>query len=321
MKTPDFWKRRSTASFLLRPAAAVYAYFSARHQERQKKNTYRSRLKVVCVGNVVAGGSGKTPVAAEIAKILQTEGKKVVFLSRGYGGSLDNTVVDPKKHGYYDVGDEPLLLAEIAPVVIARNRGDGARIAEQTGAEYLIMDDGFQNHTLHKDLSLLVFDGGIGIGNGLMLPAGPLRENMDLALKRADFAVISGRDASEIGKSLAGRIKILSGAVHPVSSDRMNIGRWFAFAGIGRPEKFRETLADLGANIVDFRSYPDHYPYTDKDIENILSTAEKLDAQAVTTAKDMVKIPLRYRDRIKSLKVEFRFDRGKDELLSALLSL
>ena len=321
MKTPDFWKHRSVVSFLLRPAAGIYAYFSARHQERQKKNMYRSRLKVVCIGNVVAGGSGKTPVAAEVARILQSMGKKVVFLSRGYGGCLDNTIVDPKKHGYSDVGDEPLLLAETAPVVVAKNRGAGARIAEQMEAEYLIMDDGFQNHTLHKDISLLVFDGGVGIGNGLMLPAGPLRENMDLALNRARFAVLSGCDASGIGELLTGRIKILSGAVHPVSSDRMYDGRWFAFAGIGRPEKFRETLTDLGANIVDFRSYPDHYPYTDKDIEDILSTAKKLDAQTITTAKDMVKIPLQYCDRIKSLKVEFRFDHGKDELLAALFSL
>ena len=320
MRTPDFWKRRSFVARLLLPFSKIYAYFSFEHQKRQRKTMYNSRLKVVCVGNIVAGGSGKTPVAIEIAKILKDKGKKVVFLSRGYGGKLDNTVVDCRKHDYSDVGDEPLLLAAVAPVVIARNRGSGAMIAERMGAEYLIMDDGFQNQTLHKDISLLVFDGGIGIGNGYTLPAGPLRDDVDTALKRADFAIISGRDMSGIGKLLSGRIKILNGSVYPSVGKQIENGRWVAFAGIGRPEKFRETLIDLKIDLADFRSYPDHYPYTDADIKGILALAEKFSAKVITTAKDMVKIPAMYRNQIESLPIDFHFDSGCDELVSRLLS-
>ncbi|OPZ76530.1 MAG: Tetraacyldisaccharide 4'-kinase [Alphaproteobacteria bacterium ADurb.Bin438] len=277
--------------------------------DRFLKKTYNSKLKIICVGNVVVGGSGKTPIAIKIAKILIGQGFKVAFLSRGYKGKLDKVLVDDKKHSSKDVGDEPLLLCKIAPVVISKNRGEGAKIAEENGFEYLIMDDGFQNFTLKKDISILVFDGSYGVGNKKLLPAGPLREDLDKALLRADFAIVSGKDKVGIKDLLKNKIEILKGEIIPDYQVLENLKnkKVIGFAGIGRPLKFYDTLKQNGIEVVDFISFPDHHDYNEKDMDFIFKKAYPYGASVVTTTKDYVKIPLSYKENISFLPIEFSF--------------
>lgn len=234
MKTPAFWSEPNFLSRLLKPLGTVYA-FATRLRIGLGRPCKIGR-PVVCIGNLTAGGTGKTPVAVAVAGLLQQAGKNPFFVSRGYGGTLKNIMVDKEKHTASEVGDEPLLLARRAPVIVNPDRVAGAQKALRSGAEVIVMDDGFQNPGLYKDLSFLVFDGGFGIGNGLSVPAGPLRENFAAGLKRAHAAIILGEDKHNLSAKIAG-IPIFRGSVVPVRPEVSNTDA-VAFAGIGRPEKF-----------------------------------------------------------------------------------
>ena len=201
MKTPGYWKNKGFYARLLLPVGMLYSAATAfRFKLKQPRKV---PVPVICIGNLTAGGTGKTPTAAAIADLLKKGGYKPAFVSRGYGGSLCGVTVDPQKHTAGEVGDEPLLLAREAPVSINPDRFSAAQKAVKNGADVLIMDDGFQNPGLYKDLSFLIFDGAAGIGNGWPVPAGPLRENFAAGLKRAQAAVIIGEDRS----NLIGRLK------------------------------------------------------------------------------------------------------------------
>ncbi|MEQ8698387.1 MAG: tetraacyldisaccharide 4'-kinase, partial [Bauldia litoralis] len=201
MRTPDFWSGRGPTSALLLPAGAVYAWATRRRVARAPE--YEPPVPVVCIGNLSAGGSGKTPVAMSVAAILRNKGLAAHLLTRGYGGRLSGPVrVDPALHSARDVGDEPLLLARAAPTWVARDRAAGARAAVAAGAEAVVMDDGHQNPALRKDLSLVVIDGGFGFGNRRVVPAGPLREPIAAGLARADAVVMIGEDETEAGARL-----------------------------------------------------------------------------------------------------------------------
>jgi tetraacyldisaccharide 4'-kinase len=285
---------------------------------------YRPPVPVVCVGNVGAGGSGKTPVAASLVARLSLMGVRAHILSRGYRGRLGGPVrVDPDRHEVGDVGDEPLLLARRAPVWVAEDRAAGARAAVEAGAQAIVMDDGFQNPAVAKDLSLVVVDGGYGFGNGRILPAGPLREPIDSGLRRATAAIVVGDDQRGVARLVGGRLPTLGARLRPTPAAAEIQGRRVvAFAGIGRPAKFFATLAELGAEIMAREEFADHHVYTPDEAMRLVDSALKADAVAVTTAKDHVRLPDGARAMIVRIDVELEFDdeRALDALLRPALS-
>lgn len=285
MKTPKFWAKDCVIARLLSPLGGVYAWVTARRIKRGKP--YRSKAYVICVGNITAGGVGKTPVAIALAKRYLSEGKKVFFVTRGYKGKLKNILVDLDKHTPVETGDEPRLLARTAPTIIAPQRDIGAKMAESLGAEVIIMDDGFQNPQLYKDESWLVFDGTVGVGNGRFIPAGPLRESLAEGEKRAQHILIMGEDKT--GLQTRCHLPVYFGRLEPEALE-LPSKRVFAFAGIGHPEKFYQTLRLMGFEVVETRDFPDHHIYSAEDVRALQSEAEALGLVLVTTEKDLVKI-------------------------------
>ncbi len=299
MKAPAFWEHDGPLARLFEPAAALYAAAGAWRMRRVAP--WRAPIPVICVGNVVAGGAGKTPVALDLLGRLPG----AHALLRGYGGRLAGPLrVRSSAHGYEDVGDEALLLAAHAPTWIARDRAAGARAAADDGATAIVMDDGFQNPSLHKTLSLLVIDGAYGLGNRRVMPAGPLREPFARALARADAAVILGDDGWGVAKRLPPDLPVLHGDLTPGPEAALLAGqKVVAFAGIGRPAKFFATLRGLGARVVASHPFADHYPYAPADIQPILDEAFQIGAVPVTTAKDAVRLPLDQRQQVNVLSV------------------
>jgi tetraacyldisaccharide 4'-kinase len=301
---PEFWSRGGLCAQLLQPLA--WAHEAAGAARRAFARPWRAPVPVICIGNVVAGGAGKTPVVLSLAQRLAARGATPHILSRGYGGSAAGPLrVDPARHGAAEVGDEPLLLAAAAPTWVARDRVAGARAAAEAGAGLILMDDGFQNPSLEKDLSLLVIDGSYGFGNGKVIPAGPLREPVAAALARADAVVLMGEDESGIAASV-GTTPILRATLVPVAGTALD-GPVVAFAGIGRPEKFFRTVADTGARLVAARGFPDHHAYAQRTLERLAAEAEAAGARLVTTAKDAVRLPPMWRVRVAVLAVEVRW--------------
>jgi tetraacyldisaccharide 4'-kinase len=266
-------------------------------------------VPVICVGNPVAGGAGKTPtVQALVEAARQIDGLEPWVLSRGYGGRLPGPlVVDPSKHSATDVGDEPLMLAAAGvPVAVARARAAGAVLAVEHGASIVIMDDGFQNPSLHKDLAILVVDRERGIGNGFCLPAGPLRAPLANQLERADFLVFTGRGgaADAVAATAAGqRLPVIGARLTPVGGGSPLAGqRVLAFAGIANPNKFFASLVEAGAEVVATRAFADHHAYTDADCRAILAACAAGGLRPVTTAKDRVRLAgSTERDRLAAL--------------------
>jgi len=297
MREPHFWypvsrNHLGIAARLLAPAGFLYG--AAGGLKRRLVKPVQSALPVICIGNITSGGAGKTPVAMTIASLLLSQGERVHFLSRGYGGRERGPIrVDPFHHGARDVGDEPLLLATVASTWVAADRPKGAAAAERGGAGLIIMDDGFQNPSLNKDFSILVVDAAVGLGNGRLIPAGPLRENVDSALARTNAVMLTGRGHAGDGIAARARargIPVFRSIVRPPSPLETGGGSLLAFAGIGRPDKFFQTLRDLGAEIAETVSYPDHHAYHDSDALALLVRARELNARLITTEKDAVRL-------------------------------
>ncbi len=288
MKTPAFWNKKSLLSTCLLPLGWIYAGATALRLKLKKP--FNAEIPVICIGNLTAGGTGKTPTAAAIARLLQEQGYSPFFISRGYGGKLQNIIVAPQKHRAVDVGDEPLLLARTAPVAVNADRKEAAILARQNGADIVIMDDGFQNPGLHKDLSFIVIDGEVGLGNFRPVPAGPLRENFQKGIARADAAVIIGTDKTNV-RSILKNIPVFAGKIKPQTPPFSSGARVIAFAGIGRPEKFYHSLQECRAVIVKSFSFPDHHFYTETELQKLINEARKENAVLCTTSKDFVKIP------------------------------
>jgi tetraacyldisaccharide 4'-kinase len=303
VRAPAFWSHRTLLSTLLVPLGAVFA--AAGQLWRWATTPRDATVPVVCIGNLVAGGAGKTPVAIAVARHLIGRGVAVHFLSRGYGGTLAGPVrVVPGTHDAAAVGDEPLLLAGVAPCWIAKDRVAGALAAAADGAKVIVMDDGHQNASLRKTVSMVVVDGEAGFGNGRILPAGPLREPVAAGLARADAAVVIGEDRAGVaGRSPAG-LPILHGTLEPKEDSLALSGETvFGFAGIGRPAKFRATLEELGCTMAGWREFPDHHPYRRAEIEAILRDSGTAGAIAVTTEKDAVRLPPDLRGSIRTVGV------------------
>jgi tetraacyldisaccharide 4'-kinase len=307
---PAFWARPpGLISELLLPAGAAWSAVGRLLQAFSRP--YCPPVPLVCVGNLVAGGAGKTPVALSLAAHLVSRGIVLHIMTRGYGGRLGGPMrVDPARHDAADVGDEALLLAARGPCWVARDRAAGVGAAVAAGAKMVLLDDGFQNPVIAKTLSLLVVDAGYGFGNGRVIPAGPLRESLARGLARADAVVLleaetKPRCMEALG--IDGARPVLHAVLRPVGGERFAGERLLAFAGIGRPEKFFATLRALGVELVGTRSFPDHHPFRADEIDQLLRAAERAQARLITTAKDIVRVPPRMRAAIEVLEVEIRW--------------
>lgn len=308
VQAPEFWARAGILPALLSPAAAIWG-LGATLRQRCAKPT-RIGIPVLCVGNLVAGGAGKTPTALAFGALLKAHGRAPHFLTRGYGGSLSGPVrVDPWNHTSAEVGDEALLLAAMAPTWVSHDRVTGAQAAEAAGATAIVMDDGFQNPKLAKDLSVVVVDGDYGFGNGRLMPAGPLRERIADGIARAQAVIVIGEDRHGIAMSLEGKLPVLRARLEPDASALRLGGRTvLAFAGIARPEKFYETLRRLGCNVAITQDFADHHPYTPDEIMALCESASAFGALPVTTEKDLARFPAEARGMVETIRVHLAWD-------------
>ena len=290
MHAPKFWRQGGNPVLpaLLSPISAIVAGATAR---RMAQDGWRAPVPVICCGNLTVGGAGKTTVALDLVARLLTQGRRVHVLLRGYGGSSRGVhrvgVDDPASL----VGDEARLLAAMAPTWIGGDRAASARAAIAAGAEALVMDDGLQNPTLRKSLSLMVIDGGYGFGNRRVMPAGPLRETVATGAARCHAAILIGADETGVEPLLPRDLPVLRAALVPGDEITGFIGRHvLAFAGIATPEKFFRGLEDAGVLVVERRPFPDHHRFTHRELAKIISDAKILDARVVTTPKDAARI-------------------------------
>jgi len=308
MRAPEFWTGGGgLVPILLSPVSAIYAAATAR---RMSRPGWHAPVPVICCGNATAGGAGKTTAALDIGRRLGNRGIAAHFLLRGYGGRLKGPVrVDPAQHDSTAVGDEALLLAAERPTWVAADRAAGARAAIAAGAQAIVMDDGLQNPTLEKDLSLLVIDGTYGFGNGRIIPSGPLREPVAAAAARCRAAVLVGPDETGALAALPPGMPVLRARQVPGPEAEMLSGQpVFAFCGIGNPRKFFNTLQEAGALLAGRQSYADHYPFDESDLRELLAEAESLRAIPVTTRKDFVRIPQAFRNRVTVVTVRLEWE-------------
>jgi tetraacyldisaccharide 4'-kinase len=316
VKAPRFWSESKPTSLarLLQPAGWAYGWATAR---RMRERGERAGAPTICVGNLVAGGAGKTPAALALARMLIGDGRRVAFLSRGYGGAerVEPMLLDANAHTAAMVGDEPLLLAKLAPCWVGTDRVRSARRAVEAGANALVLDDGLQNPGLVKELAFAVVDGETGFGNGLCVPAGPLRAPVSAQLPFVRALIVLGGDddaAARIASLAPGKPLIRASLEPDALAAAPLIGREVvAFAGIARPEKFYATLRRVGALIVATREFADHHPYTPREIEGLIEEAGRRGALLATTEKDLVRLSPRQARAVVSLPVTLRFEEPK----------
>lgn len=300
MKTPSFWYRPpdtppTLAERLLGPFSAIYRLLYTLHQH--SKIAHISDIPVLCLGNLVAGGTGKTPAALAVLDMVKSRNlaHNPVFLSRGYGGAETGPLlVDTKQHSAWDVGDEPLILARQAPTIVSADRAEGAKFAAAKGADLIIMDDGLQNPGLQKNLRLIVINGEMGFGNLRLLPAGPLRQPLARGLQNADGFILIGEDRRGITGLLPEGKPLIRAAIqpHPLTPTPSPGLRYLAFAGLGYPEKFFSFLRQtVGLNVVETVKFADHYPYEKNDLIVLGEMAKAHDARLITTEKDSMRLP------------------------------
>jgi tetraacyldisaccharide 4'-kinase len=301
---PKFWQKKTMLSIALQPLAWIYECVSLWIEKQTR--THKVSVPVICVGNLVMGGAGKTPTVLALVDILKKMNHSPHILCRGYGAVIKDSIqVDPKKHSYLQVGDEALLLAKKAPTWAGQNRVLSAKLAINHGASIIIMDDGLQNNSLHKDLNLLIVDTLQGFGNGFVFPAGPLRESLSRRVKKIDFIIAIGEKALPKNIPEAAR-------AHIIASGKIKAKPVIAFAGLGYPEKFNRTLQDYGFEVKRFIPFPDHHPYTIPEIERLLKMAKRRKIGLITTAKDFLRIPEPFKKKVSVLNVKLKFEDPKE---------
>jgi tetraacyldisaccharide 4'-kinase len=323
MKAPAFWfAERSALAQLLRPAGFVWGAVAAR---RMARGGLSADVPVVTVGNFVAGGAGKTPAAIAIARLLIEAGEAPAFVARGYGGSASRGIaVRVQDQPASVVGDEPLLLARVAPTFVGADRAAASRAAcETTKASVLVLDDGLQSRRVEPDLAVAVVDGASGTGNGLCIPAGPLRAPLREQLRHVHAVVIVG--AGEPGEAVGALARtaglpVFSARIAPTPEARALAGeKVVAFAGVGRPGKFFATLDEIGARIVARRGFADHHVYTAGEIESLRALAQRGNARLVTTEKDFARLPDALRENVAPVPVRMTFETEFRDFLLARL--
>lgn len=304
MQTPEFWNIDCAAARAFTPLSWMFA--AAGRLRRRFAQLHDCGVPVVCVGNVVAGGAGKTPICLSLGQYFKNHNKSPVFLGYGYGGVYGGPlVVDSHKHTAIQVGDEALLLTRTAATIIGEDRVGAAKLAVSEGADLIIMDDGFQNPYLKKDLSLLVIDGEYGIGNGRVIPAGPLRERFSEAVNRADAIVLYGQDKHGLFSCVPNGKPVLEASLVPDKKqiNRLRGKKLVAFAGIGRPEKFFRMLRQEGLDVVSTHMFPDHHYFNSSEILLMMKKAEEEGAIPVTTTKDCMRLELNMREHVEAIQV------------------
>ncbi len=317
LKTPSFWYGPpGVISDLLQPFSHLYA---AASYLRRSVQPYKSRLPVACIGNIVAGGSGKTPVALAVMKLIREAAlaQRPCFLTRGYGGNNKGPLeADWHMHKARDVGDETLLLARFAPAIVSADRGAGAVYAESQNYDLIVMDDGLQNPGLHKDMVFIVIDGVSGVGNCRMIPAGPLREPPGPALQKADAFIFIGEDRQNIRSILPADKPVFTASLEIADgwkADKKN--PYIAFCGIAHPKKFKQTLDTAGVALAAFHSFADHHSFTARELEKLAAEAKAKNARLITTAKDAARLPSDF--TVDILPVEIAWE-DKDAVVSFL---
>ena len=322
IKTPEFWNNKGVASTALLPLATIWA--TATHLRDRLAKQVSADLPVICIGNLTAGGTGKTPLVSLLYDQLTEAAKSPVIMSRGYGGSQKGPLwVDGMLHTAADCGDEPLMLAEGRDVIIGRDRVLAAQAISNRGIhDIILMDDGLQHPYLAKDMTIGVFDGSAGIGNGRLLPAGPMRVAFDDGVASLDIAFINGDDEHDLTKAINGRVPIMTGNVvaDPTIIADLGDAPLLAFAGIGRPQRFFRTIEKVGGNLVQSLAFADHHPYTQSDLTRLQEDAIRLGASLITTQKDWIRLPSEWRERISFLPITMQTD-AIDELLGQIMAV
>lgn len=307
MRAPDFWndENRPVPGHLAH-LSKLYRFFSRRRIESRPRHI--ARAPVICVGNVVMGGSGKTPVVQSITKILLAHQKDPVILLRGYSGREKGPIWVTGQDAR-DVGDEALLHVAYAGTCVSRDRVKGAKFIEKRSrCTHIVMDDGLQNPSLKKNLSLLVVDGGNPFGNGHLFPAGPLREPIESAIKRCDAVIVIGEDKTHIAEQYRFLLPVFQAALIPDVPKLYQGVALIAFAGIGNPDKFFATLEQHGAILFDKIPFPDHHHYDEKDLQGLLHKSQKANIPLVTTRKDWVRLPSKFQAHVKVLDVDLHWE-------------
>lgn len=304
IKIRVWWRKKTLLHYALLPISMLYliTHWTKFHLLSRPK---KIPAHVICVGNVVLGGSGKTPFCIALYQKLSKMGYKVAFISRGYGKIMKRSDVVRVTNSSYstEVGDEALLLSKYAPTYIADDRYKAAIQAASDGAEIIIMDDGYQNNTLHKDYSFLLINNTYGLGNNLTLPAGPLREPFDCAKRRADCVVLV-KPASEESLDVAADM------IATVTPEHVDIAgeKFIALCAISNPDSFLKTVDALGAIVIEKRLFSDHHNYTTLELDKVFTDARKAHVKVVTTEKDAVKIPIKYHKDMLCIKIVIDFE-------------
>ncbi len=304
MRPPSFWNRpNSVLGLCLTPLSWIYGAATA---WRLRTGTrLRVGVPVICVGNINMGGTGKTPTTIDLVMRLTAMGKRPFVVSRGYGGSMVGPVMVTPAHTADDVGDEPVLLSGFGPVCVSRDRAEGAEMAVAAGADVIVLDDGLQNPALAYDLTITVVDRHIGFGNGRVFPAGPLRESVKRGLSRTDIVMAIGTK----GEIATGDVPLMTGVLKPLQTGMDWDGlHAYAFAGIGRPEKFFNTLRGLGVKVIETREFGDHQKIPEAMLKRLDADAWAKGAQLVTTEKDAARLPKEWQQKVLTLPVRLAID-------------
>ena len=311
LKTPNFWIKKNIISYALLPLSLIYfvGFFLLKIFSKKRKIS----KSVICVGTLIAGGSGKTPTAIALGKILQEMSVDFAFLSRGYmnDGSKFLMLKKSDQNKASQVGDEPLLLSEIATTFVAKDRFFGAtQIEAMKDFQVILLDDGMQNNSLQLDLTILVIDGNLGFGNGFLLPAGPMREPICSGLKKADLVIVIGEMKQDLQKKLVGK-KIVGAKIIPLNLGKFYGRKLIAFCGLAYPEKFFSFLRKNDLQILETHEFRDHHPYIDVELETLFCAAQEQGAELITTKKDWVKFSPSFQKKISYLDIDLKFDDEK----------